>query len=63
MPLTVKINVALREQICQKIGSERVKQLTKMLNPCHSPECSIRHVSALPTVETYVGKETLFEPK
>ena len=25
MPLKVKINVALREQICQKIGSERVK--------------------------------------
>ena len=26
MPLTTKINVALRKQICQKIGSERVKQ-------------------------------------
>ena len=26
MPLAVKINVALREQNCQKIGSERVKQ-------------------------------------
>ena len=25
MPLPVKINVALREQNCQKIGSERVK--------------------------------------
>ena len=25
MPLAVKINVALREQNCQKIGSERVK--------------------------------------
>ena len=25
MPLAVKINVALREEICQKIGSERVK--------------------------------------
>ena len=27
MPLAVKINVALREQNCQKIGSERVKIL------------------------------------
>ena len=27
MPLAVKINVALREQNCQKIGSERVKVL------------------------------------
>ena len=26
MPLAVKINVALREQNCQKIGSERVKE-------------------------------------
>ena len=26
MPLAVKINVALREQNCQKVGSERVKQ-------------------------------------
>ena len=26
MPLPVEINVALREQNCQKIGSERVKQ-------------------------------------
>ena len=26
MPLTPKVNVALRKQICQKIGSERVKQ-------------------------------------
>ena len=26
MPFTVKINVALREQNCQKIGSERVKE-------------------------------------
>ena len=25
MPLTSEINVALREQICQKVGSERVK--------------------------------------
>ena len=25
MPFTVKLNVALRERICQKIGSERVK--------------------------------------
>ena len=25
MLFTIKINVALREQICQKIGSERVK--------------------------------------
>ena len=25
MSITVKINVALREQICKKIGSERVK--------------------------------------
>ena len=27
MPFTVKINVALREQICQKIGSEKVKRV------------------------------------
>ena len=27
MPLSVKINVALREQNCQKIGSERVKYI------------------------------------
>ena len=26
MPFTVQINVALRERICQKIGSERVKK-------------------------------------
>ena len=29
MPFTVKLNVALREQICQKIGSERVKSEVK----------------------------------
>ena len=27
MPFRLKINVALREQICEKIGSERVKEL------------------------------------
>ena len=27
MPITVKINVALREQNCQKIGSKRVNAL------------------------------------
>ena len=27
MPLAVKINVALREQNCQKIGSERVNTM------------------------------------
>ena len=27
MPLAVKINVALREHNCQKIGSERVKHI------------------------------------
>ena len=27
MPLVVKVNVALREQNCQKIGSERVKKV------------------------------------
>ena len=26
MPLTAEINVALRKEICQKIGSERAKQ-------------------------------------
>ena len=28
MPLTVKINVAVREQICQKIVNERVNNLS-----------------------------------
>ena len=31
MPLVVKINVALGEQNCQKIGSERVKEPYKMI--------------------------------
>ena len=29
MPLALKINVALREQNCQKIGSERVKVISQ----------------------------------
>ena len=33
MPLAVKINVALREQNCQKIGSERVKYIRTLLPP------------------------------
>ena len=32
MPLKVKINGALREQICQKIGSERVNMERRPLN-------------------------------
>ena len=32
MPFTVKINVALREQILQKIGSERVNGHTVELD-------------------------------
>ena len=30
MPFTVKINVALREQICHKIGSEKVKSYIRI---------------------------------
>ena len=32
MPIMVKKNVALRERICQKIGSERVKQSTNWIS-------------------------------
>ena len=39
MPLTVQINVALRKQICQKIGSERVKVILDSSNlDCHNVE-------------------------
>ena len=31
MPLAVKINVALREHNCQKIGSERVHEMLRMV--------------------------------
>ena len=36
MPLAIKINVALREQNCQKIGSERVKN-EKFVSDCEDP--------------------------
>ena len=47
MPLTVKINVALWEQNCQNIGSERVKFTLTM------------DISELQKLK--VGKEDVFE--
>ena len=42
MPLAVEINVAVRKQICQKIGSERVKKeiLLNFLVGSHFSEVS-----------------------
>ena len=65
MPLAVKINVALREQNCQKIGSERVKitftiilendNLTVILNNMHG-----HHRWEFGSILTAVGLLILF---
>ena len=53
MPLSVKINVALREQNCQKIGSERVK------GALQSRMCLVCFQTVLDTlccILTYIGE-------
>ena len=44
MPLTVKINVAVREQICQKIGSERVNGHGKWLQEISNLKYTLKPV-------------------
>ena len=55
MPLRVKINLALREQNCQKIGSERVKATFNK----HKPKAPVNYYYALSVCHIFYFFETV----